>query len=94
MSKERTLESFSKQDLVTYIKQRWPFAHDRIAEMERIEWQRKEKEIEDRMIELETKMKTLSLPRDWNEYKILSGKWDAARRAWDRLYNAYTGNLA
>lgn len=83
----RTLESFSKDDLVQHIKcsAGFIFHPDEILrQLAWVEWQRKAKELERKSEALCAEMEACKLPQDWNKYKALSGEWDRVQRAWDR----------
>ena len=90
MSKVRTLESFDKRDLIEFINQRLFFYRldgERMPrELSWIEADRKFKELGVKMDALQAEMAKCSLPQDWLKYKELSDKWDAANRAWNRVY--------
>lgn len=90
MSSPRTLESFSKQDLIEFIKGS-SFFWDRngeqmIHELAGIERERKFKELGAKMDHLQAEMAKCVLPQDWRKYKELADKWTAADRAWTRTY--------
>ncbi|KAF5046495.1 hypothetical protein DSECCO2_470140 [anaerobic digester metagenome] len=90
MSAPRTLESFSKQDLVEFIKNSSFFwgrnGEQMIHKLAGIERVRKFKELDAKLAALQAEMANCDLPQDWKKYKDLSEKWNAACRAWDRTY--------
>jgi hypothetical protein len=90
MSAPRTLESFSKQDLIEFIKKSMAFyingSERMVRELSWIEGNRKSNELGAKMDALQAEMAKCSLPQDWPKYKDLSDKWEAASRAWDRTH--------
>lgn len=90
MSAPRTLESFSKQDLIAFIKKSMAFYINggewMVRELSWIEGNRKFDELGAKMDALQAEMAKCSLPQDWRKYKDLSDKWEAANRAWDRAH--------
>jgi hypothetical protein len=90
MSAPRTLESFSKQDLIAFIKKSMAFyingGERMVRELSWIEGNRKFDELGAKMDALQAEMAKCSLPQDWRKYKDLSDKWEAANRAWDRTH--------
>lgn len=85
--KDRDLESFSKQDLIEYIKKsaRFLCANEQvIRDLSWIEHDRKFKELDVKMAALEAEMDKCQLPQDWSKYEDLSNKWAAASRAYSR----------
>jgi len=90
MSAPRTLESFSKQDLIEFIKKSMAFYFNggerMVLELSWIEGNRKFNELSAKMDALQAEMAKCSLPQDWLKYKDLSDKWEAANRVWDRTY--------
>lgn len=89
MSAPRTLESFSKQDLIRFIKKGWLFCFEGeervVRELSWIEYDRKSTELLAKMDALHADMAECHLPQDWGKYKELSDKWDATSRALSRL---------
>lgn len=90
MSKVRTLESFSKQDLIHFIIKSGAFCsggEERVVrELFWIELERKSTELNTKMDALQAEIDECSLSQDWSKYRDLSHKWGAASRALSRLY--------
>ena len=89
MSAPRTLESFSKQDLIEFIKKSMAFnskGEERVVrELSWVEYNRKSTELSANMDALHADLAECHLPQDWGKYKELSDQWDATSRALDRL---------
>lgn len=85
MSAPRALESFSKQDLVRFIKSRWLDEERVVRELSWIERDRKCEELTTKMDALHAELAECSPLRDWRRYKELSDQWDAVSRALSRL---------
>lgn len=81
----RALESFSKQDLVRFIKSRWLDEARVVRELSWIERDRKWEELTTKMDALHAELAECSPLRDWRRYKELSDQWDAVSRALSRL---------
>ncbi len=83
----RTLESFTKADLVTLIRNRL-WHSDPTSDLIWIEYQRV---YADYMAQTETilaEMKACKLPQDWERYKSLDGQWTALQRKMVRAEKA------
>jgi hypothetical protein len=85
MSAPRALESFSKQDLVRFIKSRWLDEARVVRELSWIEHDRKWEELTTKMDALHAELAECSPLRDWRRYKELFDQWDAVLRALSRL---------
>lgn len=92
MSAPRALESFSKQDLVAFIKKSGLFCFEGearvVRELSWIEYDRKSKELVTKMDALHAELAECSPLRDWRRYKELSDQWDAASRTLTRLHKS------
>lgn len=83
----RTLESFTKADLITLIRNRL-WHSDPTPDLIWIEYERV---CADYMAQTETilaEMKACKLPQDWERYKSLDGQWTALQRKMVRAEKA------
>lgn len=82
-TKPRTLESFSKADLITYMRQRVFF-----IENKHLEWIELSRLIDENLAKIEAvnaDMRALSLPEDIKTYMHMDAKWQRLEKEYERL---------